>query len=154
MMSASAITATGSSVSSARAHMGQVTGNRTPGSFHAPSFPLLLFNRGTDGDNSECDSKGSNACALPMPCELIVPFAWGARPFRRKPPAPCTSFASTARTSSIVGHDRQCRIHIVNDPRRNALISSVARSPMIAHRSYATDLQLRSATRAAATHSA
>jgi hypothetical protein len=68
-MSASAIRATGNSVSSARAHMGQVTGNRTPGSSHTPSFPLLLFNIGTGGDDSERRSKGSNACALPMPCE-------------------------------------------------------------------------------------
>jgi hypothetical protein len=81
-MSASAIRATGNSVSWARAHRGQVTGNRTPGSFHAPSFPLSLFNSGTGGDDSECHSKGSNACALPMPCETSwhLPEARGHSP--------------------------------------------------------------------------
>ncbi len=146
-MSASAMTATGSSVSSALAHMGQVTGNRTPGSFHAPSFPSLLFNRGTDGDHAGCHSKDSNACAPPMPCGLIAASA------RAIPPAPCTSFAPTAGTSSIVGHGRQCRIHTVNG-RRMPYFLGCARCGDSLTRSCTTDLQLRPATRNAATPSA
>ena len=130
-MSASAIRATGNSVSSARAHMGQVTGKRTPGSFHAASFPLLLFNSGTGSIASVIQKFAKHAHFL---CRVVVvALGCGARPFRRKPPAPRISFASTARTSSIVGHDRQCRIHIMNDRLRTPLFSRLRAPSRVVH---------------------
>ena len=109
-MSASAIRATGNSVSTARAHMGQVTGKRTPGSFHPASFPSLFFNAGGLGGNLERErSEGSSACARPMPGEFIVKHCLQdpRHAFESSAPPPCVSFSSIAHTASIVGHGRQ-----------------------------------------------